>query len=76
MWKQDKLLYRRLTAPVVFDRNIVVGDVEGYLHVLSPVDGTLIGRVATDGSAIRSIVPTLSGLLVQTEKGSVVMVRF
>ncbi|MGE5615388.1 MAG: PQQ-binding-like beta-propeller repeat protein, partial [Bacillota bacterium] len=76
VWKQDKLLYRRLTSPVVVDGRIVVGDGFGYLHVLSPDDGALIGRLATDGSAIRSLVPVSSGLLVQTEKGAVVMVRF
>ena len=76
VWKQEKLLHRRLISPVLFDKNIVVGDVQGYLHVLSPEDGSIIGRLATDGSPIQSIVPTLSGLLVQTEKGSVVMVRF
>jgi len=44
--------------------------------VLAPDDGAIVGRLATDGSAILSIIPTLSGLVVQTEKGSVVMVRF
>ena len=76
VWKQEKLLYRRLTSPVVFDGRVVVGDLQGYLHVLAPEDGALIGRVATDGSPVLSITPTLSGLVVQTEKGSVVMVRF
>jgi outer membrane protein assembly factor BamB len=76
VWKQSKLLHRRLTSPVVFDGKVVVGDLEGYIHVLAPEDGALIGRLATDGSPIRILVATLSGLLVQTEKGSVVMVRF
>jgi outer membrane protein assembly factor BamB len=76
VWKQDKLLHRRLSSPVVHDGRLVVGDGYGFLHVLSPEDGSLIGRLATDGSAILSLVPTPSGLLLQTEKGSVVMVRF
>ena len=76
VWKQSKLLHRRLTSPVVFDGKVVVGDLEGFLHVLAPEDGALIGRLATDGSPVRALVSTLSGLLVQTEKGRVVMVRF
>ena len=76
VWKQAKLLYRRLTSPVIFDGRVVVGDLQGYIHVLSPDDGALIGRLATDGSAIQSLIPTLSGLLAQTDKGSVVMIRF
>jgi len=76
VWKQDKLLHRRLSSPVVHEGRVVVGDGLGFLHVLSPDDGSLIGRLATDGSAIVTIVPATDGLLVQTEKGSVVMVRF
>ena len=76
VWKQDKLLHRRLSSPVVIDGRVVIGDGFGFLHVLSPEDGSLIGRLATDGSAILSLVPTRDGLILQTEKGSVVMVRF
>ena len=76
VWKQDKLLHRRLSSPIVHEGRVVVGDGLGFLHVLSPDDGALIGRLATDGSAIVTIVPAPNGLLLQTEKGSVVMVRF
>jgi outer membrane protein assembly factor BamB len=76
VWKQDKLKYRRLTSPVVFDGKVVVGDGFGYLHVLSPDDGAIVGRLATDGSAIVSLVPGLSALFAQTAAGAVVAVRF
>lgn len=39
IWKQDKLLRRKLTAPVVVNGSVVVGDIEGYLHVIAPEDG-------------------------------------
>jgi outer membrane protein assembly factor BamB len=76
VWKQDKLAYRRLSDPIVVDGRIVVGDVEGYLHVLAPEDGALVGRLATDGSQVRSLVGVTGGLAVQTAKGSVSIVRF
>lgn len=76
VWKQDKLLHRRLTAPVVYDGKVVVGDFAGFLHVLSPDDGAIIGRLATDGSAIHALVPTSSGLVVQTDRGTVSLVKF
>jgi len=76
VWKQDKLLYRKLTSPVLYAGMLVVGDGFGFLHVLSPEDGALIGRLATDGSAIRWIVPATGGLALQTEKGSVALVKF
>jgi len=76
VWKQDKLLYRRVTSPVVFDGKVVVGDLEGYLHVISPEDGSIIGRLPTDGTQVVSLVPGLSGLFAQTAGGAVVSVRF
>ncbi|HUJ00162.1 MAG TPA: outer membrane protein assembly factor BamB, partial [Usitatibacter sp.] len=76
VWKQSKLLYRSLTAPVLFDGKVVVGDGEGYLHVLSPNDGSIIGRLATDGTPIVSLVSTPSGVFVQTAGGSLLRVRF
>ena len=58
-WKQDKLLRRKLTAPVVVDGKIVVGDSLGYLHVLSKDDGALVGRLAVDGGAVNAMVPAM-----------------
>ena len=76
LWKQDKLLYRRLTAPLWVGGRIVVGDLQGYVHVLSVEDGKFIGRIATDGSAIRTMIPAPGGIIVQTANGSVVALRF
>jgi outer membrane protein assembly factor BamB len=76
VWKNDKLLYRRLTAPAIFDGKVVVGDVDGFLHVLSPDDGAIIGRLPTDGTQVVSLVPGLSALFAQTAGGALVAVRF
>jgi len=76
VWKQDKLLNRRLTAPVLFDGRIVVGDYQGDLHVISPENGEIVGRLPTDGTQVEWIVPIAGALLVQTEGGTVAMVRF
>lgn len=43
-WKQDALLHRRLTAPVAIDGMLAVGDLEGYVHLISQRDGRLLGR--------------------------------
>jgi len=48
LWAQDSLSNRRLTGPVVYKTGtVIVGDVEGYLHILSIEDGSIIGRVKT-----------------------------
>ncbi|HTQ73132.1 MAG TPA: outer membrane protein assembly factor BamB [Burkholderiales bacterium] len=70
IWKQDKLFLRRLTAPLPLGEVVAVGDVEGYVHFLSRDSGAFVGRIATDGSPIRSSLVRLGqGLLVQTQEG-------
>ena len=44
LWVQDKLRARYLTAPATLNDYIIVGDFEGYVHILSTIDGGLIGR--------------------------------
>lgn len=43
-WKQDALLYRRVSAPAYFGGHVVVGDFEGYLHWIDPSDGKIVAR--------------------------------
>ena len=58
LWRQDKLLYRELTAPQIMGNYIVVGDYKGYLHWLSKGEGKIIGRnnVARDKIEIAPII--------------------
>lgn len=44
-WKQAELHQRRLTAPAQVKDYLVVGDFEGYLHVLNKEDGRVMGRI-------------------------------
>jgi outer membrane protein assembly factor BamB len=76
VWKQDKLQYRKLCTPVFANGYVVVGDAQGFVHVLSPEDGSLVGRLATDGTAVQSLVPATDGVLVQTAGGALSLVRF
>jgi len=70
LWKNDQHAHRQLTAPYPFDEFVVMGDYEGYLHVLDAGDGSLSARRKTDGSAILA-APVLmgDGALVQTRGG-------
>jgi len=73
IWRQDKLAGRRLSAPLNVGRHVVVGDVEGYVHVLSRDSGAFEARLPTDGSAIMAPPVALdrASFLVQTEDGGV-----
>ncbi len=52
VWRQEKLLHRRVSSPLVIGDWIVVGDYQGYVHVLSREDGSFVARIGTDGSNI------------------------
>jgi outer membrane protein assembly factor BamB len=54
LWKQDKLQYREITAPVIIDEYVMVGDFEGYTHWLSKYDGHFVARSRFDTSGILS----------------------
>jgi outer membrane protein assembly factor BamB len=73
LWRQDKLAGRSVSAPLAAGRYVVVGDFEGYVHLLSREDGSFAARIATDGSAIsaRPLALDLTSFLVQTRNGGV-----
>ena len=49
LWKQDKLQARKVTRPVLFGDYLVIGDAEGYLHVMSKSDGRFVARISVGG---------------------------
>lgn len=70
VWKQERLSNRSLTAPLALGRDIVVADVQGFVHLLSRENGGFDARAATDGTAITATPVALeNGFLVQTRRG-------
>ncbi|MFL1404983.1 outer membrane protein assembly factor BamB [Marinobacter sp. M1N3S26] len=54
VWVQDALSWRRLSEPATIGDMLVVGDFEGYLHILSQDNGQLQGQLEFDDEGIRS----------------------
>ena len=71
-WSTDRLLHRGLTAPLAAGRSIAVGDSQGYVHLLSREDGSMLNRLSTDGSPIVA-APLLAGntMIAVTRNGGV-----
>lgn len=71
VWKQDKLRLRNLSAPLALGREIVVADIQGYVHLLLRDSGAFAGRVATDGSPVSTnpVMLPNGGFLIQTRNG-------
>ena len=44
IWRQNKLLRRKLSGPETYDKYIVIGDYDGYLHWLNREDGKIVAR--------------------------------
>jgi outer membrane protein assembly factor BamB len=54
LWSNESLARRQLGAPEVFSSYVAVGDMEGYLHLLSQVDGRFVGRERIDSDGLRA----------------------
>ena len=63
MWSNSSLLRRQLSAPAVFSSYIAVGDLEGYLHVMSQVDGRFLARTKIDSQGLRAQPLVVGGWL-------------
>lgn len=72
LWGIDRLKHRKLTAPLLLGRSVVIGDDTGLVHLLSRADGAPLNRIATDGSGIAA-APAVAAdtLVVVTRNGSI-----
>ncbi len=71
-WRQDSLLRREPTLPVSFYTTVAVGDLEGYLHFFSVIDGVPVARLRMGKAAIStSPVVVADRLYVQSDSGHI-----
>jgi outer membrane protein assembly factor BamB len=62
LWRQRNLENRRLTAPAVLGDYVLVGDLEGYVHLLAREDGTLAGRTRVGDGPITAAPVVVDGV--------------
>ncbi|OOZ44912.1 outer membrane protein assembly factor BamB [Solemya velum gill symbiont] len=58
LWRQKALHGRRLSAPALAGGYLAVADYEGYVHWLSPADGSLVARIRAVKSAVQAPLVT------------------
>jgi len=75
-WKNNQLLRRDLTRPVIYGSFVVVGDGQGYLHWINISDGQFAAREKVGGKGF-SGPPLVVGntLYVMTRKGELTAFR-
>ena len=73
VWQNEELQYRDLTAPKTISNYVAIADYEGYLHLVSQIDGRIVGRTRIDNDGIRSnLVDDDGKLIVYGNSGSLV----
>lgn len=76
LWNQNALSGRQLTAPVVWNGYVAVADFEGYVHLLSPEDGRIVGRIDADASGIEQpLIATDDTLYAVAVNGRLMAIR-
>ena len=73
VWQNEELQYRDLTAPKTISNYVAVADFEGYLHLISQIDGRIVGRTRLDNDGVRSnLIEEDGSLIVYGNGGSLV----
>ena len=74
-WLNEDYLRRKLSNAVEFNGNILVGDLEGYLHIIDALNGITLGRKKISGKAIKSIVNRGDAVFVVDEDLSIISIN-
>ena len=76
VWEQDALAGRQLSLPAIAGGYVAVGDLDGYVHWLSPVDGSLVSRVRAMKSSIKArLVSTGNRVIAYGSEGDLAAVQ-
>ncbi|MGI9234644.1 MAG: outer membrane protein assembly factor BamB [Woeseiaceae bacterium] len=69
-WRNDDLLRREPTLPIPFHSTVVLGDLEGYVHFFSNLNGNPVARIKLGGTAISNAPTAIADrLYVQNDAG-------
>lgn len=74
-WSADQFQRRKLSAPVLLNKQVLVGDFEGQVHLLDRDTGKTRSRLATDGSAVVTIALKGDVALVATKSGGLFAIQ-
>ena len=66
-WNNDEYYLRDLSNPEIYKGNIVVGDFEGYIHVIDTLNGKTISRMKLTRSPIKTIVARAENIYIIDE---------
>jgi len=75
-WTAEQFQNRKLSVPLSLGNSVIVGDFEGYVHLVARDTGKTLARLATDGSPIMVAPVALAGtVLVATRNGGLYAIK-
>ncbi len=66
-WSTDEYANRETSNPISFNNYIIVGDYEGYLHIIDPLTGKTVGRERVSRKPIKRIISRSNNFYVVDE---------
>ena len=68
-WSVDRFQHRKLSAPLVLGRAVVMADETGLVHLVSKQDGSHLNRLNTDGTGVAAAPVVAADTLVVVTRG-------
>lgn len=75
LWKSDDLKNRGVRAMITFGGVLAVTDSEGYIHMINPDTGEIVGRTDMSGAFVAMPQPYEYGAIFQTDDGDLAYVK-
>ena len=73
-WSSEEYSRRQLSNGATFKNLMLVGDLEGYLHVINPLTGITVGRKKVSGNPIMSIITFRESAYIIDQESNIVAV--
>lgn len=73
LWEQNGLMLRSLSSPVSVRNNFILGDLEGFVHVIDSKNGFFVGRKKVSKNEISEIVVKGKNILILDSEGKLIL---
>ena len=74
-WTSEEYLRRELSNGVAYKNMMLVGDLEGYVHVINPLTGITVGRKKVSRNPVMSIVTFREFAYVIDQESNIVAIK-
>ena len=69
VWRNENMTFRDVGAPLAVGRLLIMGDQQGYIHLLDQLNGQTVARTRVDSSGVGARPVVAGGLLIVQSRG-------